>query len=69
MLVKITPNFSFACSRPRSEGDRRYGSTISVCEQRNAAMVVRVLGNERRQVFLVTVILLGFEILPEIYRR
>lgn len=45
--VKITPNFSFAWTPGR--GDTCSGVQVSVCEQRNAAVVVRVLEEGREQ--------------------
>lgn len=58
VVVEITPNFSFAIcvhdittltssAFPRDGQNRK--AEISVCEQRYAAMVVRVLGEERRK--------------------
>lgn len=35
--MKITPNFSFAC------GDTYAGAHVSICEQRNAAVVGTML--------------------------
>ena len=58
VVVEITPNFSFAIcfhditalassAIPRDGQNKK--AEISVCEQRYAAMVVRVLGKERRK--------------------
>ena len=43
-FLKITPNFSFACVDICAAE-----AHISVCEQRNAALMVRVLGGEKRR--------------------
>ncbi len=48
-VVKITPNFSFAWTLAPCEGGGDTRVWVSEWEQRNAAVVVRVLGGRRRR--------------------
>ena len=49
MVLKITPNFSFALTQPRMRREGIPVVGISFWEQRNAAVVVRVLEEKKKR--------------------
>lgn len=49
VVLKITPNFSFALTQPRMRREGIPVVGVSFWEQRNAAVVVRVLEGGRKE--------------------